>query len=573
MPIRILSSGRLGAGLLSVTLLAAPALLAPSAAGQTQLLRLDGAADDAQYGTALAVLGDLDGDGADDFAVGAPGEAAHQGVVRIHSGRTGVVLATLAGAGPDDFFGQDVSAMDDVDGDGFRELLIGAPEREVHDGDCVGPGGGFGTSYGPGYVQVVSGASGAVLYTLPSPGGPSDIFGFKVTGGGDIDADGGADFLVPTGYSGQVLIYDGASGALIRSDSLAPIGSTYDVAVLGPVDGNPGDEYAVGWIDYSSCFSGGVRAFRGASGSPFWTDFVCQPGDEYGFFVEAIGDVDGDGVRDVAGCGLDSGGFACLGFGYARILSGIDGSLLYTTTGFKFGARGRAVADLGDLDGDGSEDLAIGEPGLFSGNGQDLRIQNGLPGGPFFSIPPDDPGDGFGVAVAAGDTNGDGLRDVIVGARWDDDAGTRSGSVKVYSVWVGVTSYCVAQVNSQGCTPTIFATGMPSLTYNSFRVKASNVLNNKSGLLFWGTVPKQTPFGGGSLCVLAPVTRTPVQNSFGNPPPDDCSGAFSFHFNTPYVNQKGLGPGDRIYCQYWSRDPSGAGTTNLTDALAFEIEP
>jgi len=541
---------------------------------QTELLRLDGAAAGAEYGSALALLGDLDGDGADDFAAGAPREALRQGVVRIHSGRTGAVLATLAGVGPDDFYGHALAAMDDVDADGLRDLVVGAPEREVFDGDCEAPGGGLGASYGPGYVQVVSGGSGAVLYTLPGPGGALDTFGFSLAAGGDVDASGGADFLVPLGRSGLVHVCDGASGALLRVDDLSALGWTYSAAVIGPVDLNPGDEYAVGWIDYLGCLSGGVRALRGASGSPFWTDTYCALGAEYGFGVQAVGDLDGDGVADLVACGLDSAGFACEALGFTRVLSGLDGALFYQSTGFKFGARGRAAVGLGDLDGDGADDLAVGEPGFIGGAvGHELRIQSGIPGNPFFLVPPDDAGDRFGTALASGDVNGDGLRDVLVGARWDDDGGPDAGSVKAYTLFVGPTTYCEAQVNSQGCTPAIFATGMPSITYNSFRVKAASVLNNKAGLLFWGAVPKQSPFGGGFLCVRAPVTRTPLQQSGGNPPPDDCSGLFSFHFNTPYVNQKGLQPGDQIFCQYWSRDPAGAGATNLTDALAFSIMP
>jgi hypothetical protein len=104
-------------------------------------------------------------------------------------------------------------------------------------------------------------------------------------------------------------------------------------------------------------------------------------------------------------------------------------------------------------------------------------------------------------------------------------------------------------------------------------VKAANLLNNKNGLLFWGAGPKQTPFGGGFKCVAPPTVRTGLQHSAGNPPPADCSGSFAFHFNKGYLSSKGLGAGDALFCQYWSRDPSAASTTNLTDALAFVVLP
>lgn len=133
--------------------------------------------------------------------------------------------------------------------------------------------------------------------------------------------------------------------------------------------------------------------------------------------------------------------------------------------------------------------------------------------------------------------------------------------------------YCTAQTNSLGCVPTIFATGSTALSSNSLRVKASNVLNNKNGLMFWGREPKGTPFLGGFLCVKAPTKRTPVQDSGGNPPPNDCSGFFSFHFNQGYATSQGLGAGDVVYCQYWSRDPQSSSTTNLTDALEILLCP
>ena len=110
-------------------------------------------------------------------------------------------------------------------------------------------------------------------------------------------------------------------------------------------------------------------------------------------------------------------------------------------------------------------------------------------------------------------------------------------------------------------------------TSNSLRVKASNVLNNKAGLMFWGAAPKATPFQGGTKCVAAPTKRTPLQDSGGNAPPDDCSGLYSFHFNKPYVNSVGLAPGDTVYAQYWSRDPASASTTGLTDGLSFTLCP
>jgi hypothetical protein len=133
--------------------------------------------------------------------------------------------------------------------------------------------------------------------------------------------------------------------------------------------------------------------------------------------------------------------------------------------------------------------------------------------------------------------------------------------------------YCTAKVNSQGCTPTIGSLGAPSYSGGAFEVVATNVLNNKTGLMFWGTQPTSTPFQGGTKCVASPVSRTPTQDSGGNAPPNDCSGSYSFNFSTTYMAFKAIGPGVTINCQYWSRDSTAPFTTGLTDGLRATICP
>ena len=148
-----------------------------------------------------------------------------------------------------------------------------------------------------------------------------------------------------------------------------------------------------------------------------------------------------------------------------------------------------------------------------------------------------------------------------------------------YSLWVtGATEsctapivYCTAQVNSQGCTPAIATTNSPSIAAGDFSVDASNILNNKQGILFWGLAADAQPFAGGTKCVANPVRRTPLQTSGGNAVGVDCSGNFSYTFTTSYLNSKGLTAGQTIYAQYWSRDNVQTATTNLTDAVEFTL--
>ena len=136
--------------------------------------------------------------------------------------------------------------------------------------------------------------------------------------------------------------------------------------------------------------------------------------------------------------------------------------------------------------------------------------------------------------------------------------------------------YCAAKTNSQGCSPTMTYAGTPSVTDpGPYTLGAALVINNKSGLLFYGLNPGATPFQGGTKCVVGWTRRTPVQPSGGNPAPDDCSGTYAYDFNGRI--QSGSDPwlvaGAGIHAQYWSRDPQDPYTTGLTNAVSFTIQP
>ena len=139
------------------------------------------------------------------------------------------------------------------------------------------------------------------------------------------------------------------------------------------------------------------------------------------------------------------------------------------------------------------------------------------------------------------------------------------------------TTYCTAKVNSKGCTPAIGWTGTPSMSSpGTFDVTATNVMNNKNGILFYGISGRfNLPFQGGVLCVKPPTRRTPVQTSGGNPPPNDCSGSYSFDFNAwaQGGSDPNLAVGVQVNGQYWSRDPQSPSTTGLTDGIEFVLCP
>lgn len=140
------------------------------------------------------------------------------------------------------------------------------------------------------------------------------------------------------------------------------------------------------------------------------------------------------------------------------------------------------------------------------------------------------------------------------------------------------TVYCTGKVNSQFCSPAIGFTGSP--TYGgttSFNITGTQFLNNKFGLLFYGTQINGVAFQGGHLCVKLPIIRTSVQSSGGSSSGTDCTGTYSYDFESLILGgtDPNLLPGALIYTQYWARDPNDLSgfTTSLSEGLFFEICP
>ncbi|MCC7011101.1 MAG: VCBS repeat-containing protein [Planctomycetes bacterium] len=138
-----------------------------------------------------------------------------------------------------------------------------------------------------------------------------------------------------------------------------------------------------------------------------------------------------------------------------------------------------------------------------------------------------------------------------------------------------IATYCTAKTNSLGCVPQITTSGTPNTTASSgFTITASNVLNQKNGLFFYG-VNGQTaqPFDGGTLCVVGPHIRTTLINSGGSVLGSDCSGAFALDFNTYMagVTPITFSVGTTVDGQFWSRDPADPFATNITGGIHFGL--
>jgi hypothetical protein len=379
----------------------------------------------------------------------------------------------LHGRLPGDYFGHAVAFAGDVDGDGYGDLLVGAPWN----------GEGLEGQRRP-YVQRVrralrrlgltlhGGTAGAVFLFPGGPGGPGrrpawlllsseegEFLGSVVAGVGDLNGDGLADVAVGSpGHDealrneGAVAVYYGRRGSLRTEPDFRAVGRNRDESFGSAIAGGDfnGDGYsdlAVGapGSNLGNTNAGAVFVFyggpRGLSPTPGTTLLGKTFDGLFGSALAAVGDVNGDGYQDLlvgAYEGVadpDAAGAAYLFYGGptglrpapALVLRGRGG-------GDQFGS---ALAALGDLDGDGLPDFAVGarksdEAGEDAGA---VYVYRGRRGGPL----PEPatvlrgPGSGalFGAALAgAGDLDGDGFPDLLVGAFGAGRA--REGKVFLY---------------------------------------------------------------------------------------------------------------------------------------------
>lgn len=136
--------------------------------------------------------------------------------------------------------------------------------------------------------------------------------------------------------------------------------------------------------------------------------------------------------------------------------------------------------------------------------------------------------------------------------------------------------YCTATTSSQGCVASMNWTGAPSATAGSgFVCTVSGLSPRRNAALLYSLLgPAAVPYPGGSLCLVAPLARTPIGTSQGV---DRCSGVFAFDFNAWIAGgtDPALTNGQPVWIQCWSRDPlaSATGTLNLSDAVFFVIDP
>jgi hypothetical protein len=413
---------------------------------------------DAEFGGSVSSAGDVNSDGFADVIVGAPNfdnGSSNEGRAFLFLGGPNGLAATPAWTAEsnqaDARFGCAVAGVGDISGDGRPDVLVGA---ESFDNDQIDEGRAYL------YLGTFSGLALNPVSVVESNQSGSG-FGRRVSAAGDVNGDGFADVIVGAPYfdngevdEGRAYLYLGSSTGLVPTPSWTTESDQAN-AILGftaPAGDVNADGYsdllvAAEFYDNGQADEGRVYLFLGSRtglvSTPAWSVESNQAGALMGSSISSAGDVNGDGYSDVVvgAQAFDNGedgegrAFVCLGGA-----AGLSTTAVWTAEANQVGASfGDRVATAGDVNGDGYGDVIIGAERFDNGESDEGRASlylgsaSGLASTPAWTAEANQAAAQFASSLAnAGDVNGDGFSDVIVGAYLYDNGQADEGRVFVY---------------------------------------------------------------------------------------------------------------------------------------------
>lgn len=383
------------------------------------LHEMRGDAKGGQFGWIARRIGDVDGDKAADFTTSAPTysvEGKPAGRVYVYSSRSGKQLWQHTGE-PGQQLGVGIEAAGDTNRDGIPDVIAGAP--------------------GSGHAYVFSGRDGRLLLTL-GDGNATTMFGRHTSTAGDMNGDGHADLFVgapgDASSAGRAFVFSGKDGKPLLALEGEKAGDAFGSTLAAALGGKE-RLLLVGAPAAGPRGTGRVYVYKALTAKPSFTMDSDETGAAFGaMFLSVVGDVNADKVRDLYVSDWANGAKG-RNTGRIYVYSGADGKLLFTLTGeAPFDGFGIGVADAGDVDGDGADDLVIGawQHASAALSGGRVYVYSGRTQKLLQTFTCRIPGDTFGFDTTnLGDVDGDGAIDFLLTSAWSGVNGYQSGRVFV----------------------------------------------------------------------------------------------------------------------------------------------